>query len=81
MRLPSRSVRDRRKFTRTTGRKAVILVQTTVELLVDGKIVRSIGDTIQCETREEGVALWERMHDALVNDGLVLPDQPNEGQS
>lgn len=55
----------------------MILVQSTVELLVDGKVVRSIGDTIQCETREEGQALWERMHGTLM-DSIALPDQPNE---
>ena len=43
----------------------MILVHTHIEIDVDGKIVRSTGDTIRCESREKAEALLRRMQEAL----------------
>ena len=44
----------------------MILVQTMVEIVVDGKVVNSDGSTIQCATREEADAMVSRIRLALL---------------
>lgn len=44
----------------------MILVQTMLEVVIDGKVVESDGSTVQCETRKEAVAMVSRMQLALL---------------
>lgn len=51
----------------------MILVQTMMEIVVDGKVVSSDGVTIECDTREAADAMVSRMRLALL---LSEPEQP-----
>jgi hypothetical protein len=44
----------------------VILVQTMLEIVVDGKVVNSDGSTIECATRDEALLMISRMRLALL---------------